>query len=304
MFNQLTTKNKKTDERINSSSFLSLRSKQSKFNIAVLMNTIHELSIQNISEAIEDIRRHLTDDGYLLLLDLPILLEGEQTFVPFDPLDVSLLFGEHKDFSYKTRTGIYVLFTVIPNWGIPIFHNLSYRLRDWFRIKRDLWSQIANYISKGEREKACKMMHLGENVLFNFGYANIVATNINIRISEFENSKTSVDMATISKCTLELVELFNEFYYRKNETLPTLRNVYDSLNDTYSYKVIEYIINTFRQYTIVFRVYDPDTPLQPTEVWNIVDDEIGWDKVKDIGLDQTLYKAHRIHEDKFGPYFD
>jgi len=303
LFNQMASKNIKTCDQINSSDLLSFRSMHSKYNIAVLMNILHELSIQDISESIEDIRRHLSEDGYLLLLDLPILLEGEQTFVPLNLLDVGFLFGDFKNYSYETRTGINILFAIIHKSNIPIFHNLSIRLHSYFKIKRGMLSQIANFISKGENYKIPPMMSLGKNVLLNYGYANTVVTNINNRILEFEKSKYVVDMEEISKCTLELVELFDEFYYKK-DILPKLRNVYDSLSNTHDYKTIEYVINTFQNYEIIFRVYDHDRPLQPTEVWDLLDYKIGWDKVKDIGLEETLRKAYRMHVDRYNKFYD
>jgi SAM-dependent methyltransferase len=85
-----------------------------RFDSVVLMNVLHELPIIDFASIIENVRHMLRPSGRLLLVDTVFLPEGEPRFVPFYPWEIEFLFPDGKARSYVSRSGIPIIFHIVP----------------------------------------------------------------------------------------------------------------------------------------------------------------------------------------------
>ena len=107
------------------------------FDIAVIMNVVHEVSISDFTNIVETVRRLLKPTGRLLIVDMAILPEGEYRALPYYPWELKSVFFECDDCSYNSKSGVPVVALDIPASAIPIYQQFERLLVNLIIEKRD-----------------------------------------------------------------------------------------------------------------------------------------------------------------------
>lgn len=209
--------------------------------IGILANVVHELPLISIAEAIEDLRRHLTEDGSLLLIDMGYIPDGEPRFVPITARDIPILLPMAKDESFKTTKGIPVVVATCAKPDLPCFYDRVTALWNWMALKRDALAVIAV-----EHDAAYDYDHLhamgltGRDKTFNFLYLNMVVANATYRLAEsahFQLRNQDVDRAG-----RDILRIICDCANNTEVTLPTVMELFDQFGAKYPYIVIDAVL--------------------------------------------------------------
>ena len=94
------------------------------FDAIILMNVIHEISIEAIATIFEDVRRLLKSTGLFYLVDMSILPEGEPLALPFYSWEFDFYSRNVKTFHMRRKPAYLLFFLKFPSLQFPLFRNL------------------------------------------------------------------------------------------------------------------------------------------------------------------------------------
>ncbi|MCX5886069.1 MAG: class I SAM-dependent methyltransferase [Proteobacteria bacterium] len=290
------SKFQKMKNRFETGSILNVREFTEKFDSIVFMNVLHELSIFDIATAIEDARQLLKKNGNLFFIDTVLLREGEPRFVPFYGWEIEELFTDYKNKSYVTKSGIPIMFFVIPQKGIPCFHNTPEKLYYFFNYKLNSWSLLSNSINESDSILARKKLGLGKSSVFDYGYINTIIANANYRLIEYK--KYEIDPAQITKSLVRFISIIEKNYWDNNH-IPSFEEIYIILKMEFNYSVIYSMLKYLESAHILFPFRESNAPISFSEVWDILVERIGIEKISDLGFSRSILEANTLHYNEY-----
>jgi SAM-dependent methyltransferase len=275
-------------------SISSARVEGQKYDIGIIMNVFHELSIMETAYAFQDMRRLLNENGTLLIVDTVFLHEGEPRFVPWYPWEIQAFTSVAEDKSYRSKSGIPIAFYRIPRDGLPSFFNLPKMIEHVMRAKRDYWAQLAVDLSIQDGLKARKALGLGRSKEFDYGYLNTIIANASFRISEFSRNQTPA-ADELNSCAHDLVRAVQETFHRSRRC-PSADDLFVAFGTQYEYSTIEQVLislqgHGFLSRGVIFPISDPLAPLTPSDAWEVLEDRIGIEKIKTLGIERCVNSA-------------
>ena len=260
-------------------------------DVCVCMNVVHELSILDLAASIEDFRQHLAKEGALFLVDTSFLPEGEPRFVPIFSWDVQVLFRKCEDLSYTSRSGIPILFSIIPQTSLPTYHGLPKFLEQWFVVKRDLLATQAADLYRDDKSKFRSTLGLGKDKIFDYLYINTVVANASVRVVECKSMVTCSERE-FNECGYDLLGCIVDMLQPSNEL--SVFSIYNALGKRHPYAVIHSVLSELARPkvpSILMGPVGPDEKLIPTEVFDDLWSR-GLGVIRSQGLKQALWEVY------------
>lgn len=262
-----------------------------QFDVGVMMNVLHELPIEDIARSLQDMRRLLSPQGTLILIDTVLLPEGEPRFVPFYPWEIQEMTANAEDRSYISKSGIPISFYRIPSVELPSYYGLADRIAQMMHLKRDHWSQLAVNLSKEENVSGRQALGLGKSKEFDYAYLNAIVANASFRISEFANRRKS-SPENFDECACQIVRSVQDSFNRRGRC-PSAEELFDQTGLSHDYGVIERTLALLQGPSpgkgVIFPIYDPHKPLVPSEAWDILEDAV--DEIPKRGIERCVWEA-------------
>lgn len=271
------------------------RKMHQRFDAVVLMNALHELPIIDFASITESTRHVLRPGGRLLLVDTVFLPEGEPRFVPFYPWEIEFLFPGEKDRSYVSRSGVPIIFYIVPQSALPCFHFLPELLDHLVKRKRDRWSYLAVHLAHGDFSEQRKLLGLGSTKEFDYAYLNTIVANANYRLIEHMNSMI-VETHRIDSCAVDLLR-YVEAEHTRTTSAPSVADIYKALAPHHGNVVLKTTLSVLenKQYLgAIWPIARTDEPIQPMEAWDMLLEHVGEERVLKEGLRATLAEAVSI----------
>lgn len=266
-----------------------------RFDAVVLMNVLHELPIVDFASIIESIRHILRPSGRLLLMDTVYLPEGEPRFVPFYPWEIEFLFPGGKDRSYVSRSGVPIIFYVVPQSGLPCFHFLPELLDLLISRKRDKWSHLAVHLAQGDFSEQRKSLGVGSAKEFDYAYLNTIVANANYRLLE-HRSATIVEPRRVDSCAVDLIRHVDTNHARTGSA-PSVGDIYKALGPQHGNVIVKTTLSVLenkQDLGAIWPIKRIDEPIQPMEAWDMLVEHVGEERVLKEGLRATLSEAISI----------
>lgn len=273
----------------------------SSIDVAVLMNVIHEISILDIVEIIETIRRLLSPDGKIFLVDIAVLPKGEYRALPFYPWELTSLFRNSNDFSYISKGGIPIVALEIPHSTIPVYTEMAYNLCELIVEKRDLYASLACMLpSRSSNRKInnwLKKMSLEFGDGYILSYLMLLSGFANFRFIEYSSIP---DPSYTEICDAAEAILRWYFKYRERYNIePKYFLVFDELGDKFSYFVLSSTLKQLSNFigSFFFPFYSDnmgDQILRASESLDIFEDRFTYNDIRKLGLGNLQQECHGI----------
>ena len=266
-----------------------------RFDSVVLMNVLHELPIAEFASVIENVYHVLHPGGRLLLVDTVFLPEGEPRFVPFYPWEIDFLFPGGKDRSYVSRSGIPIIFYIVPQSALPCFHFLPELLDLLIRKKRDTWSYLAVHLAHGDFSEQRKSLGLGFTKEFDYAYLNTIVANANYRLMEHMDA-TIVESHRVDACTVDLLRHVEAEHTRTGST-PSTADIYKALGHIHGNVVVKTtlsVLQNTQSLGAIWPITKADEPIRPMEAWDMLLEHVGEERILKEGLRAALAEAVSI----------
>lgn len=281
-------------------SITDLRQSDVAADVCVCMNVVHELPILDLAATIEDFRQHLRKEGLLFMVDTSFLPEGEPLFAPIFSWDLQPLFGKYEDLSYTSRSGIPVLFCLIPQPSLPTYHRLPLFLERWFAGKRDLLATLAAGLHRDDSMGFRSALGLGKDRVFDYTYINTVVANTTVRVVELRLT-IPYSETEYNECGHDLLEYIVEVLGSGSGL--SIPSIYSILGKRHRYAVIHAVLDELARPTvpsILIGPYGSGQTLMPSEVF----DEL-WDRglgdIRKQGLKSVLREVYERFSEKREP---
>jgi len=272
-----------------------LRKQEEKFDFVIMMNVLHELSIIDMANAIEDARQHLSDSGFLIIVDTTFVIEGEPRFVPIFPWEIEAIFEKFENHSYTSKSGVPIAFYVICKDGIPIFDDLPHKIEKLVTKKRDLLSRVSTNLKSESSADLIQALGLGINDSFDYGYINTIIANANARLVEFDAVILTDD---INLCAINFFSWAMQLHSERG-FFPSLDDIYVNLSKEFSYLAISDLLKALTSYPPVFTIRSSKDPITAYELLDIIVGEIGIDAIRKDGIRLVFAKATALHKERF-----
>lgn len=268
----------------------------SNFDVIVLMNVIHEISIQSIATIFEDIRRLLKTNGFFILMDMSVLPEGEPLALPFYSWEFNFLFDKFEDLSYTSKSGLPIVFLKIPKSSIPTFGKSIELLKGMFEAKRNSYSELAcqlhNPQKRDEYEWLIKKLSLSGNNLYDLSLLMMLSGHANFRLIE-ELTRKAATTDEVIEAAIKILEYFFDTFHATREII-TINDIFQKLGSYYSYDQLRFAIkqmsSTFGGF--FFPIRADNEPLQPTESVDAFADYYTYDDIREMGLYMIQQECH------------
>lgn len=261
---------------------------ESKYDVVVLMNVIHEIALFDLANIFEDIRRLLKSGGKLYLVDMSILPEGEPLALPFFSWEFSDLFRAYEDKSYTSKTGIPVIFLEIKKEDIYYYPDSLASLMDLVQLKRNTFSDIAVRLNDPRELKIygdllTKVPFSGDSV-YDLGKFMLMSGHANFRWMEEHNRVRSNNRA-VAEAAISILKLFFDTFHQSRRIISPI-DIFDSLGAEHSYDslamALKYMSGGFGLF--FFPIRDARMPLVPSESIEAFEDRHNYDDIKKMGL--------------------
>lgn len=273
-----------------------LRKNDGQFDFVVFMNVLHELSILDMANAIEDARQHLKDSGFLIVVDTIFVLEGEPQFVPVFPWEIEAIFKKYENHNYTSKSDVPIAFYLISKDEIPHFDDdLPDKIEKLFKNKRDLLSRVSINLKSESNADIIKALGLGFNDSFDYGYINTVIANANARLVEFDTLTVAEE---IDICAFNFFTWVMQFHSERG-FFPSLDEIYINLGREFSYLAISSLLKALTSFPPVFMVNVSKAPITAYEMLEIIVDEIGIDTIQKDGIWPVLGTATALHKERY-----
>lgn len=270
------------------------------FDYIIITNVIHEVSIRDFAQIIENTRRLLKNTGKLLLLDMAILAEGEYRALPYYPWELQCLFITSIDYSYASRGNVPVVALEVPRSGIPIYQHFQALLIQLITEKRDYYCQVACNLSSRESNPKINdilaRFSLGRSDAHDLGYLMLMSGFANYKLIELSNvPKLSED--EICDAAEAILKLYFSYWAEKNK-LPTYFIVFDILGQNISYEALAGAMQrmTGKTYTFFMPSLSDNIgewELEPSEVLDVFEDSYEYSDIRKMGLIYLQYECQR-----------
>ena len=252
-----------------------------QYDIAVLMNVLHELSISELAAALADIRRGLKAEGHLLLVDMCLLPEGEPRATPYYLNDLEELFGKLHDFGYTSKSGIPVIATVIPQNEIPVYADAKALGRRILDRKRMEWAKLA---VRPELNPAViqEMIGKGDEV-FKLGFLSVLVASATARLDEDE---VVVASEAVDSAAIAIIEHFRDVFLREARNV-VVTELYERLVSQHSYEAIAKALEILTDVRIGWFapfVHGAESRVIPFERFEWFEDQYGLAEIRKNGL--------------------
>lgn len=268
-----------------------LRTSHAKFDIAVVMNVLHEASITGLAEILEEARNHLTDEGDLFLIDTPRVDAGEPEFVPYFSWEIERIFKKYQKLSYLSKSGIPIQFYIVGIRNIPSFHELP---EDLFRLmvdKRDRLTEMTSRERGMKDDSVKKDWALGTSE-FDFAYLTVIVRNAHQRLLNYTRQMNSLDRRG-PELTSGAYDLFRLSLRRPEQRKPMVsaNELYETLGPKHSYTLVGKLLEVLEKRSVIAPIESPEKAIIPTEIWHALMSYVGVDSIRSHGLDQAISLA-------------
>ena len=270
------------------------------FDVIVVMNVIHEISINEFTELVETARRLLKVSGKLLLIDMAILPVGEYKSLPFYPWEIECLFFNSNNLSYKSKSGIPVVALEIDTISIPIYQQFKYRLIQLVTEKRDFYSMLACSLhSRIDNPKICNWLFkfsLNHGDVHDLTYLMLISGFANFRLIE-EKKSSSSSFKEIATAAEAILKWFFKFW-ENNKYLPNYFTLMNKLGREYTYKVLTTTISYMSDQIGTFFLSLTNenlglSELTPSESLDVFEDQYSYKDIWKLGLGKLQAECHR-----------
>jgi SAM-dependent methyltransferase len=269
------------------------------YDAVVLMNVLHETSVNSSATIIEDIRRCLKQKGTLLLVDMGVLPEGEPLALPFYSWDMPFLFREFSDECFTSPSGIPVLALEVPRQAIRFYPQALAAIRVLMATKRDAFSEMACMLSTegGLRDYSglAEGLRLGESRVFDLGLLMLLSGHANFRLME-EARREPPAFGAGTDAAVALLRAFFDFWDERQQ-LVTAGELFDRLGSSVSYESLWYAMDNMSNNIGTFFVR-PHGDLQsaamtPSESLDAFQDSYQYEDIGRMGLARLQLECHR-----------
>lgn len=267
-----------------------------KFDVIILMNVIHEISIHSVATIFEDVRRLLKPDGIFILIDMSILPEGEPLSLPFYSWEFEIFFKEYQDLSYNSKSGLPIICFKISKYAIPCYSKSIELLIEIVQGKRNAYSEVACQLhdpnKKAKYNWLIEKLSLTGNNLYDLGLLMLLSGHANYRWME-EMRRKSPKNEEVIETAITILQHFHYTFYKTGKIV-SLKDIFQEIGSSNSYDRIRYAImqmsNTMGCF--FFPIREDDKPLQPTESMDAFDDHFSYDDIRKMGLFMIQQKCH------------
>ncbi|RZM19532.1 MAG: class I SAM-dependent methyltransferase [Pedobacter sp.] len=258
-----------------------------RFDAAVLMNVIHEISLHDMAVIFEDIRRLLKPGGLFLLVDMSVLPEGEPLALPFFSWELADLFQAYTDCSYTSKTGIPVIFTKIKKEDIYYFPKILEKLTTLVQLKRNTFSDIACRLNEpGLKKRYGDLLHklsLSGDKVYDLGKLMLMSGHANYRWMEQAN-RGYPPRDDIENAAIAILELFFDSWQNRKDII-SANNIFESLGAAHNYESLAAALKVMTQFGgFFFPVHEPHKPLNASESLEAFQDNYDFNDIKSKGL--------------------
>jgi len=264
-------------------------------DIVVLMNVVHELSIIDMASAFEDTRQILSDNGSLIIVDTVLIRKGEPDFVPLFPWEVKKIFTGCTDQSYISKSGVPIAFHTMQKDDIPHFHDLPSTLYRLAVSKRSLLLKVKNDLRNGKDIKLLKQLGIGVNKIFDYGYINEIIANVNMRIEEYDSYRITDN---VDQLGFDILSWYLDAF-RTASRLPSPAQIYSKLSLKYNYVAIMYVLHILTSIPSIFFEHGYNESMAATELYDIIVDDIGIDRIIEDGFKAVISEATVLHDERY-----
>ncbi len=265
------------------------------FDVIVLMNVIHEVSIHSFATILEDCRRILKPTGFLYLIDMSLLPEGEPISLPYYSWELGLVFKDSQDISYMSKTGIPIAFMKIPQTGIPCYSMLVKIITEIVEIKRDSYSEVACQLHYPEKKAKYewlieKLLLSGDNS-YNLGLLMLLSGYANYRLME-EYRREPPNNQEITETAITILQYFFD-KYRNSREIISLKNIYQKIGTSATYDSIRYAMMQMTVFGgFFFPISDDELPLTVSETLDAFEDYYTLDEIRRLGITMMQYECY------------
>jgi SAM-dependent methyltransferase len=271
----------------------SARQADRSFDVAVLMNVLHELPIADVATAFQDIRRLLKPGGVFLLIDTVLLHEGEPRFVPFYPWEVEELTYGAENRSYVSKSGIPISVFRIQQRNLPCYWGMTSAIHTLMAVKRDHWSRLSAEMSRKENPEQMRALGLGKHRELDYAYLNAIIANASYRVQEFA-IRPQLDARRVDECAHAIVMTVQHTFHNEGH-VPSAELVFDRLGEQFEYAVIEEALMALQgpvpAYGVLLPITDPRRSLTPSSAWDMLEDVIGVSSIQQRGVRAAVSNA-------------
>lgn len=271
------------------------------FDVAVIMNVIHEVSISDFSDIVETIRRLLKPSGRLLLVDMAILPEGEYRALPYYPWELESIFFECCDCSYTSRSGVPVVALEIPASSIPVYKQFERNLLKLIQEKRDFYSELACSLSSRDSNPRINELlgrfSLNHGDAHDLGYLMLMSGFANFKLIEHKAMPRS-SHDEISDAAEAILRWFFDYWEEKNE-LPRYFSALNALGGDHPYTALTDAMSHMSGHVGSF--FMPMTnenfglqKLTPSESLDVFEDRYDYSAIQKLGLGKLQEECHRV----------
>jgi 2-polyprenyl-3-methyl-5-hydroxy-6-metoxy-1,4-benzoquinol methylase len=276
------------------------------FDYVVLMNVIHEVSIINFARIIEDTRQALKPEGFLLLVDMSLLPEGEPKSLPFHPWEIEYLFLKSKDYSFYSKSKIPLVAMEIPMDGIPVFSEFLPALTALVKEKRDIYSSIACSLSepslRSSHKNLLEKLSLNKCKEYDLAHLMLLSGHANWRLME-EAQRVNATYDEVALAAISILKLFVNTFEKRGEYI-TIFDAFKALGAEHRYESLNEalfcMIQSSTRNGLVPAFFFPPTErknlgmheLEPTEVLDAFYEYYNYNDIGKLGLRQIQCFCH------------
>ncbi|HEY4325131.1 MAG TPA: class I SAM-dependent methyltransferase [Mucilaginibacter sp.] len=258
-----------------------------RFDLAVLMNVIHEISLYDMAVIFEDIRRLLKPGGIFLLVDMSVLPEGEPLALPFFSWELTDLFRVYTDRSYSSKTGIPVIFTKIKREDIYYFPKMLAKLTSLVQLKRNTFSDIACRLNEPGLQKRygdlLSKLSLSGDKIYDLGKLMLMSGHANYRWMEQAN-RGFPPQGSIEDAAVAILQLFFDSWINRKDIV-SANDIFEELGGEHPYESLASALKFMTQFGgFFFPVHEPQLPLVASESLEAFQDHYDFKDIKGKGL--------------------
>lgn len=271
------------------------------FDVVVIMNVIHEVSLADFIEIAETVRRALKPTGTLILVDMAILPEGEYRALPYYPWELEFLFFEAQDYSYTSKSGVPVVALEIPCSAIPIHQQFERRLLRLIMEKRDFYSEIACSLPSRAYNPSVsywlRRFSLDHGDAHDLGYLMLMSGFANFKLIQ-HRSAPPPSYDEISGAAEAILRWFFAYWEERN-ALPSYYSVLNALGGRHSYNALTAAMACMSgQIGSFFMPMTNDNlglaELTPSESLDVFEDRYDYSAIQKLGLGALQSECHRV----------
>ena len=269
------------------------------YDVIVLMNVIHEISIYETAQILEDARRYLNEDGKLLLVDMSVLPEGEPLALPFYQWDLTYIFKALNDDSYVSKSGIPIIAAEIEKNNIYMFPIVLEKLIQLVQMKRNTFSEMACMLNKNDDlegyAEITKKMCLGANKVYDLGLLMLLAGHANYRWME-EVRREQPQYNVVTEVAVSILKMYIKAYDEEKKNI-TPNQIFQELGKLYSYDSIWFVLENMTNKVGNFFIPLPsdyqDSNLIASETLDAFEDYFDYEDIGKMGLGVLQTVCHR-----------